>query len=158
MSDDFLARIAQERDERVHDVHLDLPIPSWGDSLVGRFRVVSRKEIEKFAGRKASLETDMDLVIKATVELYAHDPEHSVKGTRMDENEDYVRIEDSEGLPVTWTTVLAEKLGKADLTSGRMVLNYCFRENGIAVAGFALKLFRWMQNTDVEVAEAISGE
>lgn len=155
---DFLARLAQERDERVQDVHLDLPIPSWDGSLVGRFNVVSRKQIEKFAGRKATLETDMDLVIQATAALYAHDPDHAFPGERMDENEDYVRIEDEDGNVVTWTTVLAEKLGKKDLTSGRMVLNYCFRENGIAMSGFALKLFRWMQNTDSEVAEAISGE
>lgn len=155
---DFLSRIAESREARVQNLHLDLPIPSWGGDLVGRFLVISRKDMEKFAGRKAGSEADMDFIIKATHELYALDTEGNVEGERMEDNEDYVRVEDDHGNAVLWTSVLAEKIGQAQLTRSREVLEYCFRGNLIAVSGFAMKLFRWMQNTDSEVAEAISGE
>lgn len=155
---DILAQIASERNERVQDVFLDLPIPSWGGSLVGRFNVIGRRDMEKFSKRQGSRDADTDFLIMSTRELYALDEARTAQGERMEENDDYVRIEDENNHPVLWTKVFAEKIGKTDLTSGRQVLDYCFRHNGIAISGMAIRLFRWMQNTDAEVADTIVGE
>lgn len=156
---DVLIRIAQEREKRVADLHLDLPIPSWDGSLVGRFHVLPRNEVEKFSQRKAGVEADSDFIIRATHELYILDAERNIEAAaRMTDNEDYVRIEDNNGVPVLWTATLAEKLGQSEITTARAVLTYCFAGNGIAISGFSVKLVRWMQNTDTDVAQAISGE
>jgi len=155
---DVLQRIAAQREERVRDLHLDLPIPSWDRALIGRFKVLPRKEVEKFGQRKPGPESDADFIIRATHELYIFDASHEAEGERMEENDDYVRLEDEHGTPITWTAALAEKLNQSELTRSREVLEYCFGGNMLAVSGFSVKLVRWMQNTDSQVAEAISGE
>lgn len=155
---DILTRIAQQREERVQDLHLDLPIPTWDGALVARFEVLPRKDMEIFARRKAGSEADQDFLIRCTKELYVLDPGHEYEGQRMEDNDDYARIEDDQGRAVTWSEVLADKLGKPEFTKARDVLVYCFKGNMIALSGMAVRCIKWMQNTDAEVAEAISGE
>lgn len=155
----LLEGIARRRDERVQDLHLDLPVPTWDGDLVARFDIMGRKAVEKFAQAKRSLDNDLDFIIKATRELYLHDTSRTAPGTRMENNEDYVRIEEEDtGHVVGWDSVLAEKLGHSELTSAKAVVLYCVKDNGLAVGGLAGKLITWMQNTDAEVADAISGE
>lgn len=154
-----LASIAKRRDERVQDLHLDLPIPTWDGDLIARFEILPRKVVEKFATAKRSLDNDLNFIIRATRELYLLDQSKSAPGTRMEDNGDYVRIEDDEtGQPVRWDTVLAAKLEHPDLETAKAVLLYCVKDNGLAVGGLAGKLITWMQNTDAEVAEALVGE
>lgn len=158
---DILAKIAQDREERVQDLHLDLPIPTWDKQLVARFSVMPRKQMEKFSDKKRTLEVDLDFLIQACSALYAYDPEHSVEGCeRMEENEDYVRIEDEDG-PITFEERLGVKLGmtqEQDPTRARNVVLYCFKDNGIAVSGFVIRVVTWMQNTDAKVAADLVGE
>ena len=156
---DLLARLAQEREERVQDLHLDLPIPTWDGSLVARFGILERKALEKFANAKRTPEADMDFLIMAVRELYVHDPDKQLEGgERMDGNIDYVRLEDDNGIPVKFDATLAAKLGQAELTTARDVIAYCFKQNTIATSAMALKVIQWMQNTDLQVAEALVGE
>lgn len=156
---DLLSEIAAKRAERVQDIHLDLPVPTWGGDMVARFDVMSRKQVEKFASRKRSVEADANFIIAATRELYLFDPSGTAAGHRMEENSDYVRIEDEEtGLPVRWDKVLASKLGKSELERAYEVLMYCLKDNALATGGLAGRLINWMQNTDAEVAEALVGE
>lgn len=154
---DLLRKISQERERRVESLHLDLPIPTWDEQLVARFEVLPRKEFEKFAKGKASPDNDANFVIRSCAALYLHDPEHLAEGQRMEENDDYVRIEDETGMPVGFDAMLAEKLGiKAERAID--VLMYCFKDNVLSVSALGQKVVRWMQNTDTQIAEAISGE
>lgn len=155
---DFLANLRQQRDERVRDLHLDLPIPTWDGALVARFDVAPRKEVEKFGRQKRTQDADCDFLINHVRCLYALDREKVVDAERMEENEDYVRIEDENGLPVKFDIRLAEKMGVTDATSAREVLQYLVKFNGIAIGGMAAKLIMWMQNTDAEVADSLVGE
>src|SRR3954453_5658674 len=98
---DVFKNITAKRDERVKDLHLDLPVPTWDRDLIARFAILPRKEVEAFANKRRNLEADMDFIIKATHELYVVDPEHQVEDAkRMEENEDYVRVEDETGRPL----------------------------------------------------------
>lgn len=159
---DLFDRIVEERTERVQDVHLDLPVPTWNGDLVVRFNVLERDDIEKFANApKRNPKLDLDFVIKATRELYIYDPEGAVNGTvtRMPENNDYVRVETDSGTSVRWDANLAEKLRiPGEITKARDVLTFCVDNNLVAVSGMATKLITWMQNTDVEIAGALVGE
>lgn len=154
-----LAGITKRRDERVQDLHLDLPIPTWDGDLIARFEILPRKVVEKFATAKRSLDNDLNFIIRATRELYLLDPSKAGPGTRMELNDDYVRIEDDDsGQPVRWDSVFAAKLEHPELGTAKDVLLYCVKDNGLAVGGLAGKLITWMQNTDAEVAEALVGE
>lgn len=153
-------RLAQSRDERVQDIHLDMPIPTWDGDLVARFDVLDRDEVEKFANRRRSSEGDLDFIIKATRELYMRDSDHQANGAKRHEfNDEYVRIETEEGASVRWDTSLAEFLQKPeDLKTSREVLLFCVKNNTLAIGGLAGKLIMWMQNTDAEIADSLLGE
>jgi hypothetical protein len=155
---DLLTNLKEQRDERVQDLHLDLPVPTWNSTLVARFDVMDRKKVEKFSKQKRTIEADQDFVIQATRELYAYDPDKQAEGMRMEGNDDYVRIETVDGAPIKFDSVLAEKFGETALSTGREVLMYCVKDNAIAVGGLAGKLIQWMQNTDSEVADSLAGE
>jgi hypothetical protein len=154
----YLEQLKKQREQRVQDIHLDLPIPTWGRDLIGRFEVVERKIIEKIGAQRRSLEADLDFVIRATRELYMYDPDRQAPGQRMEENEDYVRVEGEDGLAVKWDTDLATLLGEPELKSARAVVMYCLKNNAVSVGGLAETLIVWMRNTDTEVAEALVGE
>lgn len=156
---DLLKQIASKREERVQDLHLDLPVPTWEGDLVVRFNVLPRKQVEKFATRKRSVEADTNFIISSTRELYLFDPNGTAPGERMEENTDYVRIEDDEsGMPVRWDAVLAEKIGKSELQRAHDVLMYCVKDNALAIGWIAGRLITWMQNTDSNIAESLVGE
>lgn len=156
---DFLSNLRAERDERVQDLHLDLPIPTWDGGIVARFNILPRKRVEKFAKAKRTVEQDIDLIVEAVRELYAHDPDKQVEpGTRMAENDAYVRIEGDEGFIVKFDSVLMEKMGVKEVESARDVVRYMVKFNDIALGGLAGRLLMWMQNTDAEVADALVGE
>jgi hypothetical protein len=161
--DAVFSQAAKSRNVRVEDIHLDLPIPTWNGDLVGRFQVIDREVIDKFAAQESrSKEMDADFVIKAVRELYLHDPEGAVEGdvVRMKEDPDYVRIDSDGGTPAKFDQVLAEKLG-LDLEvfkTARSVLEFCFKDNYVAIGGMASSLLRWMQNTDNKVVGQLVGE
>src|SRR5690349_13352134 len=127
---DLLTTLAAKREEKVQDLHLDLPVPTWDRTMVIRYNVVDRKLVEKFSGMtKRTVEADCDFVIAAVREIYLHDPENLVEdGTRMKEDPNYVRLEDG-GTLVRIDSVLAEKLGQSDLTKAREVLMYLVKDN-----------------------------
>lgn len=157
---DILTKIAQEREERVQDLHLDLPIPTWDQQLVARFEVMPRKEMEKFADKKRTLELDVDFLVKACTGIWALDAERTVEGTRNEDNEDYVLVEDEDG-PVTFEERLGVKIGMTpdqDPSRARNVVLYCFKNNGIAISGFVIRVLTWMNNTDAKVAADLVGE
>lgn len=157
---DVLSKISKEREERVQDLHLDLPIPTWDKDLVARFSVMPRKQMEKFSDKKRTLEVDLDFLIQACTALYARDVDHSFPGERMEENDDYVLVADDDG-PVTFEERLGRMLGmteEQDPTRARNVVMYCFKDNGIAVSGFVIRVVTWMQNTDAKVAADLVGE
>lgn len=158
---DLLNRIAQEREERVQDLHLDLPIPTWDGYLVARFNIMERKRLEKFLkGRKGSqgVDNDASFLAQTLRELYLLDPEKEATGTRMEDADAYVRIEDEAGSPVKFDATLAKKLGQDEMVTAKDVVLYCFKFNELAVGAMAVKVMQWMQNTDKEVAESIVGE
>jgi hypothetical protein len=157
--------IAARRDERVKDLHLDLPVPTWDRDLIARFAILPRKEVEQFANKRRNLEADMDFIIKATHEIYVFDPEHNAEedAKRMDENDDYVRVEDETGRPLGFEQLFGEKIGMKpeegqETIRARKVVMYCFKDNSIAIGGFTVKVINWMQNTDAEVADSLVGE
>lgn len=158
----LLQKLNEEREERVQDLHLDLPIPTWGGDLVARFDVMERNHVERFAKQKRSVEADCDFVIRSVRELYMRDEDKVFEGQRMEVNPDYVRIEhdvDGVAVPVKFDKMFAEALGKADeLQSAREVLMFCVKDNALAIGGLAGKLVTWMQNTDAEIADSLAGE
>lgn len=159
----LLTNLKEQRNERVQDLHLDLPIPTWGKDLVTRFDVLGRKKVEKFGKQKRTIEADQDFVLQAVREIYAYDPGGDTPGMRMDEgtdkeNRDYVRVETEDGAPVKFDRELALKLEEPQLGSGREILMYCVKDNAIAVGGLAGRLITWMQNTDAEIADTLAGE
>src|SRR4051794_5952763 len=107
----LLSKIAANRDERVKDLHLDLPIPTWGGDLVARFGVLPRNEVEAFANKRRNLEADMVFLIKTITALYAHDPERTAEGPRMEENEDYVLVQSEDGRPLKFEQAFGELIG-----------------------------------------------
>jgi hypothetical protein len=155
---DLLSTLREQRDERVQELYLDLPIPTWDKSLVARFGVMERKEIEAIGRRKRNAETDMDFLIRAVQEIYAYDPGKTAEGKRMEHNESYVRVEDEQGLPILFDTRLAEKMGVEDATTARDVLRYLVKFNDIALGGMGQRVITWMQNTDADVADELVGE
>lgn len=156
---DLLTSLKEQREERVRDLHLDLPIPTWDGALVARFDVMDRSKVERFAKQKRTVEADQDFIINSVRELYALDKERIVTGAqRMAGNEDYVRVEDESGAPVKFDAMLATQIGEPELTKAREVLMYCVKNNAIAIGGLAARLIQWMQNTDAEVADALAGE
>lgn len=157
----LLKKAAEEREERVRDLHLDLPIPTWNKTLVGRFVVLDPETTKRFGKRDPTDETAaMDILIAATKELYLLDPDSEQPGTRMEGNKDYVRLEDEEGMPVRWDErlVLMLELDPAIFKTARDILVYCFKDNLASIMSFSLTVQRWISNTDTKVAEAIVGE
>lgn len=162
---DLLAKVAQQRDERVQDLYLDLPIPSWDGALVARFDVLPRKDIQRFIqnqsmgrDRDSGIQNDASFLAAACRGLYLLDPEKESEGSRMEGDDRYVLIEGVGGSPVKFDTQLAEKLQRTELNSAAEVVMYCFKGNDVALGAMALKVFQWMQNTDKEVADSLVGE
>lgn len=158
---DIFQKAVDDREERVRDLHLDMPLPTWDGDMVVRFDILGREVIEKFANAtKRTPEMDLDFVLKATREIYIHDPEHAAEGEvlRMPENDDYILLQSETGLPVKFDQLLAEKLRQGQLTKARDILLFCVKGNMIAIGGLATKLINWMQNTDAEVAGQLVGE
>lgn len=159
----LLKKTATKRAERVKDLHLDLPIPTWDGDLVARFGILPRREVEAFSEKRRSLDADMDFLITATHCLYARDPDHTSEGERMEENDDYVRVEAEDGRALKFEQSLGEALGmkvaeENGTIRGRTVVMYCFKDNAIAIGGFVARVVTWMQNTDAEIAERLVGE
>lgn len=150
----LLDQIRQRRDERVADESLVLPIPTWDGELLARYRVVDRKVIQGLARgvQKRSRrrggdaddggEADADFLIRACVEIIAHDNETEVEETI------------AEG----YNQELAEALGiNPGPSPARGVLFYLFKDNGIAVGAHAQKVAEWMTDTSKEVAGDLMG-
>lgn len=156
---ELLTNLAQEREVRVQDIHLDLPVPTWNGTLIARYNVLDRSVVEKFSGKKRTLTMDQDFVLQSVRELYAYDPDQTVTDAmRKDDDPDFVRVESEDGGPITFTSALAAKIGADGVEKGRDVLMFCVKDNAIAVGGLAGTLVRWMQNTDRDVAAELSGE
>lgn len=155
---DLLARIAQEREERVQHLTLDLPVPTWDGDLIARFEIMPRKVLEDFAKRKRTPEVDMDFILQSVTALYVRDQEKVLDDAqRNDKDDNYALLADENGVPVKFDNRLAQKLG-IPAEKARDVLLFCFKDNTIAVSAMAIKAIQWMQNTDATVAEAIVGE
>lgn len=159
MSINPLAHLKEQREERTQDLRLDLPVPTWDGDLFVRFNILPRKVVERFANKKRTVETDMDFIIQATREFYMKDSQRQVEGAlRNDNDEDYVRVESGEGTATLWPGLAAAMDEPEVGANPHKVLMYCVKDNGLAVTGLAAKLITWMQNTDTEIAEALSGE
>lgn len=163
---DLFEKAAKKREERVRDIFLDLPLPTWDGDLVVRFVVVDRDYIDKFAAAdKRTPEMDMDFVITATSRIYMHDPDGAAEGDDVEymvnadgtTNEEYILLKNDAGTPVKFDQTMAEMLGQDQLRKARDVLSYCVKGNMIAIGGLAGKLVNWMQDTDTKVAGSIVG-
>lgn len=156
---DLLTQIKQKRDERVQDLHLDLPLPTWDGDMYVRFRILDRADVEKFSNQKRSSETDGNFIVKAASEIYIKDSEGLITdGVRHEENPEYVRLDDETGTPIVFDQRLAEKLGEEQITTARGILMFCLKDNAIALGGLTLQVITWMQNTDNKVGSSIAGE
>jgi hypothetical protein len=165
----LLARATQDRDERVQELTLELPIPTWDKNLLWGFQCRERSWLEeKLSNIQRSkrttrdLETDVDLLIEATDSFWLYDPGKSIGGRRLGPDpqtrqmrDDYVRIEDSQDL----AEALEAKIDNGSLLapSTQLVL-WLFRGNGSAIGSFAGRLVIWMQNTDIDVSKVTLGE
>lgn len=156
MADDsLLGRLKAQREERLADEHLDLPIPSWEGNLVGRYRVLRRDEMNRIWGgtRPGSRQpgqrnpnSDRDFIAAACQAILARDEEGNL----------ITLLEDS-GVPMTYGEALAGQLG-IDAQGAREVIGYVFGDNELAISAHGLKIFEWMQDTSREVEGAIVGE
>lgn len=155
----ILERIASEREQRVQDLHLDLPLPTWDGALRVRFNVLEREQTEEFSRKRRTLETDIQFILMSAREIYVYDPKHEVTdATRHDEDDNYVRVEHDNGAPVLFTEEFAAKIGHPELTRPRDILMFSVKNNGNAVGNLAVRLSAWMGNTDARVAEDLLGE
>lgn len=155
----LLSSIAARREERVQDLHLDLPVPTWGGDLIVRFGLLERSQVEEFGNKsKRTTNDEMDFLLSAVRGLYVKDPHKTQPGPRMEEHDEYVQLVDDNEQPVGFTTVFAEMIGAPTMESARQVLLYSVKDNQIAIAGMAGRLVTWMQNTDAEIADALAGE
>lgn len=160
----LFAKIAQDREERTKNLHLDLPIPTWDGDLVARFKVIPRPEMESFVNKKRNVETDIDFLVRCLDSVWVKDADKTiVSGTRMEENPEYVQVvDDDTGEPIGLDFRFAEKIGmpgsEEEKERVRNVVLYTFKNNGIAIGGFVGRLVQWLQNTDADVTGAIVGE
>lgn len=160
-----LERMKTTRDEKVKDLHLDLPIPTWEGGLIARFKVQDREKMEKFGSRKRTIDADLDFIITATDSIWVKDTEHELEGLRENEEEgglgeDYVRLEHENGANIGFEAKLAELFNAPAKVQerARLVCLWCFDNNSIALGTMVVKLIKWMSNTDEEVAESLLGE
>lgn len=157
----ILAKTAAKREERVADLHLDLPVPTWDGDLIARFGILDRDDpdLDKLNGAKRTTQVDIQVLIKSVDSLWLRDPERMFpEGIRMKDNEDFVRLDDEKtGLPVKFDQTLATMLG-VNLDTAVNVVLYVFKNNGIAIGGFVSRLQIWMQNTDAKVSQDLLGE
>lgn len=163
----LLARKRAARDERVKDLSLYLPVPSWGGDLVLKLGVLERSQIEKFQEGERNAKRDANFLAMATKEVYMHDPDQEQPGPRMPSNdqisnsEEYVLLQDEHGLPIGLDARFVESLGlddEAALNEPDKVVLYVFANNTIAQGSFVVRVMRWMENTDVKVSGSLVGE
>lgn len=153
-----LSKITAARAERVQDLHLDLPIPTWNGDLVARLNVLPRPKVEAFEKKTREAYRDAEFFLSAVREIYVLDPGKEQPGTRMKENQDYVRIEDENGTPVLFTDQFAAMLGVPEITNPVEVLRYCVKSNDTAIGNLVSRYGVWIANTDAQVAETVTGE
>lgn len=163
----LLARKREQRDERVQDIHLDLPVPSWNGELVIRLKVLEREQIEAFQSSRRSTGGDSSFVAMAATEIYMYDPDKNEPGLRManpnpdiSEPERYVRLEDEHELPIVLDERFVESIGLDTniYNTPEKVVRYIFADNSLAIGSFLVRAMRWMENTDLEVSSSLVGE
>lgn len=154
----LLGRIKEQREERLKDESLTLPIPTWGGDLLARYRVMDRKEMMSLARRVREIQRktgnadaatgDTDFILKACECVLVKDPESG----------EIKELDDPQtGMLVGYDQRLAQALG-LEVEKARDVLLHLFNNNAVAIGAHALKIARWMQDTSREVDDEVLGE
>lgn len=130
---------------------LTIGIPSWGDELRARYRVVDRKEIDRMVRRirtrangaaESGPEADIDFLINACTEVVAA----PVDGDYDEDEGEHV----SNG----YNKQLADSLANPQGTdTARGLVAYLFKGNTISISAHAAKVARWMQDTSRSVED-----
>lgn len=176
----LLKKTATKRAERVQDLHLDLPVPTWNGDLVMRFGVLDREIIDKIEGNRRTVEQDYDMLVGGLESLWVYGPESDMRKaglpddeieavTRMKENENYFKLEDENGLPIKWDVRLLDAFYdeeepdeiivevKKDPQVSNIIL-WAFKGNATAVGETTGRLLVWSANTDRDVNDGLLPE
>lgn len=138
-------RIRARREALLADLHLDMPVPSWGGDLVARFEPVDRDALIKLSERQdAKRHGDADFLIAACKAIYAKDDDGHL-------------IPLTEGqVPSGFDEATAEALG-LEFTSARHLV-YAMCSTDVAVSSLAQRVIEWTADTSQEVDGAVVGE
>lgn len=147
----LLGRAAAERQRRVAQERLLLPVPSWGDDLVAEFGVLDEVDREKAAKKLERGDESLEFFVSVLSGACR------AVGTRDPETEKLVAIKDESGDAIRFDTRLTDKLG-VECESVKDVLLYLVNGNHIALNNYGQRVFSWMTDTSQEVEGALLGE
>lgn len=144
-----LGRLRAERDARLADQHLDLPVPSWNGRLVARYRLVSGDEMRRLTQRVGG----GDRTVDARFLLLACEQVLMM----LEDDGQLVGLQHDDGRPMGFDVELGALLGQS-FERAAALLFYLFGDNEIAVSAQAFKVASWMQDTSQGVEGALVGE
>lgn len=160
----ILGQISDERDRRLEKSTVVIKLPSWDGALCAEYRVLPKKQVEKFGKRsgKGDIRGDMDFLARACVGVYAY----------MEEKDKLVPLRvggdtaDEDAPMIAFTAELLGMLGKSSLLDNvsatetpYVVIRHVFgkRDTDVAIATHAAKVFQWMTDTSQEVDGQVEG-
>jgi hypothetical protein len=178
----LMAKTAAARNERVKELHLDLPVPSWNGDLVMRFNVVDRDKIDELSAKsKRGSEDEIDLLVSNVQSLWVWGPEAALKAAEIDEaemaklermvdNENYFKLVDDRGIEIKFDIQLLDYFYDPDNPDPTMVavkenptvkailVDWLYAGNRVAIGESVGRLLTWSGNTDRKVSETIVPE
>jgi hypothetical protein len=166
----LMAKTAAARNERVKELHLDLPVPSWNGDLVMRFNVVDRDKIDELSAKsKRGSEDEIDL-LEAALKAAEIDEAEMAKLERMVDNENYFKLVDDRGIEIKFDIQLLDYFYDPDNPDPTMVavkenptvkailVDWLYAGNRVAIGESVGRLLTWSGNTDRKVSETIVPE
>jgi len=149
-----LARLKEQRDERLKKEELKLPVPTWRGDLVAVFRPMGIEERKEFSARMSADNANFD-----EVTIGAEFVASCCTGLlERDEKGSLVPCLLSDGRPAKIDAAFAHELGYTAVTTPAGCLQQLVNWNVAAVEGLFEKLQKWSEDTSMFVEGAILGE
>jgi hypothetical protein len=166
LGDSILSEAQKEREQAADQLFLD--IPSWDGALVGCYRDVGRKSLQKLARKAISasrkgddnsvLQTDIDLIWQANVGVYVHkaDLDESTPGAVRDRHNDRWLVPLTNDFGTVTFKMIGDKLGR-DFKGSTDTILYLFAKDGgdagIPIGAHSTTIARWLKDPSKGASE-----